>query len=723
MRRILFSLVIFFLTLAAGSSSARAQSTSQSVLYSFCTLADCADGGMPSGPLTLAADGNFYGTTFEAGGENIPFIQDGTAYKITPDGALTTLHSFCGYSGCPDGIGPNGGMIQGTDGNFYGTTIFGGANNQPNEGNYGDGTVFKLTPAGKLTTLYSFCNTGGDKCTDGQIPYFALVQGADGDFYGATLYGGGFTTGNNHFGDGTIFKVSATGTFTSLHQFTGGDDGALPYGALTQGSDGNFYGVTAEGGSTGFGTLFKITSSGTLTTIYTFKNGQDSEGPDAGLVQGDDGDFYGTTGPVPNGNDGTFFKVSAGGAYTYLGEFAKPSSTFSTYSILSLAGDGNFYGTTPYSGVNNSGTVYRVTPAGTFTTLYSFCTQTDCVDGSIPFAGVIPGADGSLYGTTLSGGTNQVNGMTGGDGTFYRVKFSTALPAPIQLTLSETSIKTNNAVTLSWKVLNALAITTQQCYASVQGGAAGAGTWTGRQSGTLSGTTYSGSAKITPTIAGSYIYALTCGGTMSGFATLTVEAVKSASTTDLSAAPNPATVGQNVSLSARVTGSGGIPTGNVTFSVNGLTLDTVPLSGSGVAIFAASTDGQTPGSYPVIATYGGSASYDSSASKALTVTLNKAATDITLTANPTSVTPPGSVTLKATVSRLPSGAKGIPTGTVVFAVGTVTLGTARLNGSGVATLNASSQGQQPGDYPVTAKYAGDASDASSTSTAETVTVK
>ena len=311
----------------------------------------------------------------------------------------------------------------------------------------------------------------------------------------------------------------------------------------------------------------------------------------------------------------------------------------------------------------------------------------------------------------------------GGDGTFYRLKFSTVLPAPIELTLSETSVKPNTAVTLSWKVLNALATTTQQCYAFVQGGAAGAGTWTGKQSGTLSGTTYSGSAEITPTIAGSYIYALTCGGTMSGFATLTVEAVKSVSTTDLSAAPNPAAVGQNVSLTATVTGSGATPTGNVTFSVNGLILDTVSLSSSGVARLAASTNGQAPGAYPVIASYGGNSSYDSSTSTALTVTLNKAATATTLTADPTSVTPPGNVNLTAIVIRLPSGAKGIPTGTVKFAVGTVTLGTAMLDGSGVATLIASSQGRQPGAYPVTANYTGDDSDASSTSTAESVTVK
>jgi hypothetical protein len=296
----------------------------------------------------------------------------------------------------------------------------------------------------------------------------------------------------------------------------------------------------------------------------------------------------------------------------------------------------------------------------------------------------------------------------------------------VQLSLSETKITLGASVTLSWKVLNAFSTTLQQCYAFVQSGATTGGAWTGKQAGTYSSSTklYTGSATLKPTAAGTYTYALTCGGVESGIATLTVSGTsKTDSTTTLTATPNPATVGETVTLKATVTGSSGTPTGKVTYSVESVTLGSATLNGSGVASLAASSNGQAPGSYPVVASYGGSSTYNTSESKAVTVTLNKAPTSTTLTASPTSVTPPADVTLTATVKRSASGATGTPTGNVVFSVNGVTLATVKVDGSGVATLKASSQGQAAGKYPVTAKYGGDGSDNASTSTAVTVTVK
>jgi N-acyl-D-amino-acid deacylase len=196
------------------------------------------------------------------------------------------------------------------------------------------------------------------------------------------------------------------------------------------------------------------------------------------------------------------------------------------------------------------------------------------------------------------------------------------------------------------------------------------------------------------------------------------------STTKLTAMPNPVTVGQSVTLKATVAGSSGTPTGSVAFTVGGTTLATVSLNGSGVASLTASTNGEAPGTYPIIAKYSGSTSYADSSSTATNVVVNKAPTSTALTASPTSVTPPANVTLTATVKRSASGAAGTPTGTVTFyADGSVALATVKVGSGGVAKLTASSKGYGAGGYPITAKYTGDSGDAVSTSSSVTVTVK
>src|ERR1035438_8758338 len=205
-------------------------------LYSFCSQTNCTDGARPYAGLVQAANGDLYGTTNGGGTNGL-----GTVFKITPGGTLTTLYSFCSQSGCTDGAVPDAGLVQAANGNFYGTTYYGGTNKR--------GTVFKITPGGTLTTLYSFCSQ--TNCTDGADPTAGLVQATNGDLYGTAQEGGAN-------GYGTVVKSTPTGTLTTLHRFNG-TDGATPYAGLVQAADGDFYGTTGGSGINNDGTVFRIT--------------------------------------------------------------------------------------------------------------------------------------------------------------------------------------------------------------------------------------------------------------------------------------------------------------------------------------------------------------------------------------------------------------------------------------------------------------------------------
>jgi uncharacterized repeat protein (TIGR03803 family) len=678
-----------------------AQTANYSVVTSFT---DNSAGGYPETSLIQAADGKFYGVDAFGGANGT-----GVIYDMTTSG---TLSGF--YTPCASCITPMEPLIQAGDGNFYGVTSTGGS------GQFG--TVFKITPSGTYTTLYNF--TDG---TDGSYIDAPLVQGSDGNLYGEASQGGLSGGCPNEFGAngcGTIFQISVpAGKFKVIYTFQGtAADSGYPAGGLVQGSDGNFYGVTAA-------TIFKVTTGGTLTTIAestTTADGVDFNGP---LAEGSDGSFYGTADLNGVGN-GTIFKASAANGYKVLYTFTGGSDGGQPLDPLYQGTDGNFYGTNSVGGDGNCaegfgcGVLFQITPAGKYTVLYTFSPEADGVLGGPT---VIQGSNGSLYGTTGRGGTST--NCNGSDcGVVFEATVSPAMPAPVVLSLSSSSVAANTAVTLSYKVNNAITVTSQQCYAFVQGSASGAGTWTGKQTGTYSSSThnYTGSASITPTAAGTYTYALTCGGTVSGFATLTVTggSSKSNSTTTLTVTPNPVTVGQSASLKAAVTGSKGTPTGNVTFYDGSDALATVAVNGSGDATLNASTNGLPTGTYSITAKYAGNSTYNSSTSSADSVALNKAPTTTTLTASPTTVTPPASVTLTATVKRSTSGATGTPTGSVTFyADGSDALATVKLNSSGVATITASSNGYPANKYPITAKYLGDSSDVTSTSSAVDVTVK
>jgi len=324
--------------------------------------------------------GVFYGTTLKGGPHNA-----GTIFKIFPSAPLSTLVGFDGTDG---GI-PAAGLVLGNDAMLYGTTGGGGAN--------GYGTIFKVNPQAIYpndapVTLHSFDGADG-------APHVAgLIEAADGSFYGTTYQGG--ASANCEKGCGTVFSVTPAGVFTSLHSF-GGADGSGPYAGVTQATDGNFYGTTLGGGAHGHGTVFTITSAGALTTLYSFCARtfcEDGANPSGGLIQATDGNFYGTTSQGGSEGYGTVFKIAPDASLATLVSFTGTNGMY-PYAGLVQATDGNFYGTTDGSELN-SGTIFEVTSAGELTVLYSSYAEFH--------GGPIQATDGKFYGTSIAGGTYNV---------------------------------------------------------------------------------------------------------------------------------------------------------------------------------------------------------------------------------------------------------------------------------------------------------------------------
>jgi uncharacterized repeat protein (TIGR03803 family) len=406
------------------------------------------NGALPQAPLTLGNDGNLYGTTTYGGITNSYSSGLGTVFRVTTNGALTTLVSFNGNNGKWPWMA---GLPVGNDGNFYGTTVAGGITNSQNHDGFG--TVFRMATNGTLTTLVSFYGTNG------AAPAAGLASDNQGNFYGTTQGGGSADYG-------TVFRVTTDGALTTLVSFNF-TNGALPYAGLTLGNDGNFYGTTTYGGITnrrdsdGLGTVFRVTTNGTLTTLVSF-NFTNGALPYAGLTLGNDGNFYGTTlaGGITNSiygdGMGTVFRVTTNGAVTTLVSFAITNG-FYPYAALTLGNDGDFYGTTAFGGhtdLNNGngyGTVFKVTVNGTLTTLVSF----SGTDGASPHAPLTPDNDGNFYGTTSGGG-----GMTnypifsGGMGTVFRL----LLLSPPVITVQPTS-QTNNAGATATFLVSAASLT------------------------------------------------------------------------------------------------------------------------------------------------------------------------------------------------------------------------------------------------------------------------
>jgi uncharacterized repeat protein (TIGR03803 family) len=313
-------------------------------LYSFCAQNNCPDGQYPDTVLALGMDGSFYGTT-QSGGTNGGY---GTVFKITPGGVLTTLHSF----DATDGAAPYGSLVLAINGEFYGTTNVGGT--------FGGGNVFKITAGGTLTTLYTFCSQAG--CADGQYPVGPLVQGSDGNIYGTTHAGG-----NNSCTDGcgTVFKISLSGKLTTLHSFDA-TDGDYPYGGVVEGRSGIFYGTTGGGGANDAGTVFEM-KSGKLVTVHSF-DVTDGATPYA-LMLGSDGNFYGTTSAGGKSSRGTLFSITPQGSLTTLHTFGGGDGAL-VYAGLLQGTNGLFYGTTYFGGgSDDDGVVFSLnTGLGPFVT-------------------------------------------------------------------------------------------------------------------------------------------------------------------------------------------------------------------------------------------------------------------------------------------------------------------------------------------------------------------
>ncbi len=264
-------------------------------------------------------------------------------------------------------------------------------------GAHGAGAVFQVTPAGVESIVYSFGDNGAG---DGSLPAGNLVQGSDGSFYGTTIVGGSAD-------QGTVFKVTSEGVESVLYSFTGAADGAGPESTLVLDRDGNLYGTASGGGAHNDGTVFKVTPQGAETVLWSFSAATDGQAPAAGLTLGSDGNYYGTTFKGGAHGSGTAFKITPAGALTVLHAFgSSPSDGVSVYAGLTLGRDGNFYGTTVNSVSNSGGTVFKLTPGGALTIVYTFtgAGAHPTTDGAAPYGNLLEDDKGNFYGTTLEGG-------------------------------------------------------------------------------------------------------------------------------------------------------------------------------------------------------------------------------------------------------------------------------------------------------------------------------
>jgi uncharacterized repeat protein (TIGR03803 family) len=385
------------------------QVTPSGILTLIYTFTNGSDGAYPRASLIVGSDGDFYGTAAYGGTNGA-----GTVFKVSTNGSFTALYSF--RTNQIDGQRPEAALVEDSDGNFLGTTPMGGTG--------GGGTIFKVTPTGVLTNLHNFTGSG----TDGSGPTAPLILGSDGNFYGTTASGG------NHLSGGTVFKITPQGVWTNLHSFTNyTTDGSSPQAALVLGTDENFYGTTYGGGTFGYGTVFMITSNGTLTVLYSFSNGHDGGQPYAALVQGDNGDFYGTTEGASNlfpstNSIGTIFEITPGGHLTTLYSFTNGLDGANPIASLVLGTDGDFYGAAESGGIigwggsiesfgrilsgnQGWGTIFSISQSGQFTPLFAFG---DGSEGQNPGAGLIQATNGRFYGVTERGGTNY-------DGTVFQM--------------------------------------------------------------------------------------------------------------------------------------------------------------------------------------------------------------------------------------------------------------------------------------------------------------
>ena len=315
-----------------------------------------------------------------------------SASAVDAAGKYRVVYAFNDQGGS-DGAVPYAGLIADKSGNLYGSTTKGGAN--------GQGAVFRIAPDGSETLLYSFNDSSAN---DGADPYGALVRDGKGNLYGTTNLGGAS-------GTGTVFRLAPDGTETVLHSFVdnGGSDGARPYAGLIRDSSGTFYGTTTVGGANGQGTAFRISTKGKEKIVYSFNDNAQNDGADpyGALVMDSAGNMYGTTSVGGAHGQGTVFEIAADGTESVLYSFNDNSANdgAAPYSALVMDKSGNLFGTTTVGGAHGQGTVFKLTPGGKESVLYSFNDSAEN-DGADPYGPLLLDSAGNMYGTTSVGGAN-----------------------------------------------------------------------------------------------------------------------------------------------------------------------------------------------------------------------------------------------------------------------------------------------------------------------------
>jgi uncharacterized repeat protein (TIGR03803 family) len=674
---------------------------SESVGYSFCPESGCADGKTSDSMLTAAADGNFYGTAISGG-----TTSGGVIFRITPLAQYSVVYTFCMVSGCLDGKEPNNTLIQDEHGNLWGTTEEGGASNH--------GTIFKLAPDGTYTKVYDFCSLAS--CADGAYPYGSgLMEGSDGNFYGETYEYGPASYG-------VAYKITPAGQLTVIHAFSSLPsyaDGYYPYGDLLQGSDGKLYGWTYEGGLYDGGVLFSMDADGSnFTTLYAFCSQTDcTDGsyPYYGnLTEASDGNYYGVTYEGGANNSGEVFSISPGGTYTQIYSMCSISGCLDGYDqyigTLALGSDGNFYGVSDYGGANDEGLLFQITTTGTLTPVYSFCSLSGCADGEKPDGNLAQMEDGTFYGSTYAGGANN-------DGALYGVTMTPSIPGPLQMSFEQGSINVGQTDSFEWFSSNSFSTTMQQCNAFAYNTSIGTLYPLGPVSGTLTNGSYGGifTTAAAPT-AGLYLVSVTCGGTETVYTEVDVEQI--GTTVTLTPTVSPLVSGQTETFNVSVTAadSSTVNEGTVVLACNGAHTAPIPVV-AGAVTLPVNTATVAADTYDCSATYSDGDRKYAQGSGTSNITATSQTTSVALTPASGTLRQGNTVTLTATLS----GQYFTPnSGTVTFS----SLGWSQTVPVDYATGTASTSPTldiPTGSYTVTAPYSG-ARGAQGSSTQQTYTV-
>lgn len=424
-----------------GTSLAQAESANAN-LTGLLALGSVASAGVNvRGDLLLASDGNFYVAASAGGASSV-----GSILQITPAGTATIVHSLAGAD--TEGAAPYSGLIQASDGLLYGTTYLGGTKNL--------GAVYKVTTSGTYTNLFSFTN----ESQGGFFPYTGLMQlSGGGDLYGTTLRGGANDAG-------TLYKLTLAGALTTVYTFNGAD-GRNPEGRLVQGPDGALYGTTLIGGAADRGTIYRLTTAGVLTTLYSFPalgnfntagvaTNATGANPRSGLTLGSDGNFYGTTYQGGSVGYGTVYRVTPTGSVTVLHNFAgAPGDGAYPLATVSQGPDGSLVGTTEKGGSGGHGVTWRIDPAGNYKVLHPFTSLS--VDGNVSYATLLP-LNGYYYGISF-------NDLTYAGGSLFRLELPASGSLPVTLSTSQDSIVLGAPVTLTWSSPTATACTAAGAWA------------------------------------------------------------------------------------------------------------------------------------------------------------------------------------------------------------------------------------------------------------------